>query len=485
MKNIYDYFDSNDLIKSLPPVRDKITYFNSFEKSPYTNEEMKTLSPLERSLLVSGLREFRVSRDVGFLVDYQIAAALRKGYMISIKCQGKEGGTGYNEKSIYKKKEEDTSAFILYGPSGVGKTTLLNESLSYYNQVITHSGPDFMFIQVVYIKVECPPAGSVKTFFDSCLDELEKALDCEIHDRSRYRTADQKEQLFKHLAGRWNLGLLVIDEIQNLFSNKNGVLMNQFLKLNNELGVPIIYVGTDKIVEYMENADFFTIRRLGIQIPVEPYKQDILWDRMLEEMWKNQWMQEFVPLTKELNDVFYQESKGIISRVVDLFAFAQREAILNGQDTIKCFTPEYIKYVSNSYFRMKGNLNKPPSLFKSEQGELLKEEMKSAKHVILDSKRNKNKQEKDSLRNRIITNVLKSTEMMPFSFSQTEINNVIKEVSKRKDVLSKDETELTKLVISELMTKHGFVGSEENSNKSGKNKKTISEDEFPKFDGVI
>lgn len=481
--NIYDYFKGNELIECLPPMRDKKAYINAFENSAYVTEEMRDLSPVERSLLVAGLGDFRISRDLGYMVDYQIATALRKGYMLSEKYTD-DAGNLYNE-TPYKKKEDDTSAFILFGPSGVGKTTLLNESLRYYDQVIEHHGPDYIFKQIVYIKVECPPAGSIKTFYDSCLNEFEKALDYIIPDRNRYRTADQKEQLFKHLADRWNLGVLVIDEIQNLLASKNNILMNQFLKLTNELCVPIIYVGTDKIVEYMHKAEAFTIRRFGIQISVEPYKQDVLWDRMINEMWKNQWMKEYVPLTQELNDVFYNESQGIISRVVELYAIAQREAILNGKDTTERFTPEFIEYISNRFFKVKGNLTKPQAVFDSEQGQMLREEMESTKHVILDAERINQKNQKDSLKKRIMTNVLKGTEMMPFSFSQTEIKNTIKEIFKQKNILEKDEKEISKQVISVLLEKNGFTGNKKTEHKKQGEYQSISADDIPRFTGVI
>lgn len=39
---------------------------------------------------------------------------------------------------------------------------------------------------------------------------------------------------------------------------------------------------------------------------------------MIQELWQFQWLKEYIPLTQELNDVFYNETAGIIDRVITL-----------------------------------------------------------------------------------------------------------------------------------------------------------------------
>lgn len=58
-------------------------------------------------------------------------------------------------------------AFI--GCSGSGKTTTLNKVLSTYPQVIYHS--ELNFTQIVYLRVDCPHDGSLKSL---CLHFLEQ-----------------------------------------------------------------------------------------------------------------------------------------------------------------------------------------------------------------------------------------------------------------------------------------------------------------------
>lgn len=499
MKLKYNDLVDNSLIAKLPPVRSEEEYIEEFEKAPYIDEAERRLSVSERALCVSRLTDLRVAREFGYAVDFRIAEALRKGYRLSKKKDViQDDGLG---GSIYKKIEGDTTAFVLIGPSGVGKTTVLNSSLDYYEQVITHVEEQYVAKQVVYIKVECPPGDSIKSFYDSCIYEMEKAIDYELLDKKRCKTTDQKEQLFKKVAARWNLGLLIIDEIQNLLATRNSNLMNQFLTLTNELSVPIIFIGTDKIMDYFSKSEFFTKRRLGVEIHAMAYKKDALWIQLMQKLWKYQWMQEYVPLTEELSDVFYQETGGIINRVIELFANSQREAIFSGRDTIKNFTPAFIQKVSQKYYSLsRGSLNafmnpdtpiysiKESDLKQavrqlnqdSWQDDVISKELEQSKKLLIDEKKNSEKAKKNEIRNHVLTNVLSVVAFMPYSFSQAEINYALDKVFSEVNAVSRKEEELTKNTVSMLLTKK--LGDADGKTKSAP---AITVDQFPMFEGVI
>lgn len=497
MKNTYNDLTDNELIAKLPPVRNEEAYIAAFEKTPYINEMERGLSVSERAMCVSRLSDFRVAREFGYAVDFRIAEALRKGYRLSKKKDVIPddilGG------SVYKKMEGDTTAFVLIGPSGVGKTTVLNASLEYYDQVITHVEPKYTAKQIAYIKVECPPGGSMKSFYDSCINEMEQALDYELPDKSRYKTTDQKEQLFKKIAVRWNLGLLIIDEIQNLLASKNHNLMNQFLTLTNELSVPIIFIGTDKIMDYFTKTEFFTKRRLGVEIHATVYEKDPLWNSLMQSMWTYQWMKEYIPLTEELSDVFYEETGGIINRVVELYANAQREAILSGRDTIKCFTPDFIRRVSQKYYSLsRGSLKafvNPDTLIysipeadlkqaairsnqESIQMDAVTTELRESKKILTDETNINKKSNMNVLKNNVLTNILSMMAFLPYSFNKAEINHAVDNVFKDVKIVSQKEEIITRNVMAILL----------NSKPDKTEKKAVpvvTIEQIPMFEGVI
>ncbi len=498
-------FVQHELITKLPPVRSEEEYFADFEKIPYLNPLDRQKNAAERAILVSGLSDFRISRAFGYRVDFQVAEAIRRGYRLSVKNDGRNGD--YKNSTFYNKKEGDTTAFVLVGPSGVGKTTALNSSLDYYDQVISHEGVNYRMKQIVYIKVECPPGGSMKTFYDSCLEQMELALNYEIPDKKYAQTVDKKLALFKNCAFRWNLGLLVIDEIQNLTVFKNrDVLMNQFLNLSNILRVPIVYVGTNKVREYFKTGEFYTKRRLGIEINADAFKKDSLWDNLMRRLWEYQWLQEYVPLTDELSDVFYAETGGIINRVISLFENAQREAILNGHDTISGFTPEFIVYVSKQYFSMSRESLNALAATDASGLNIKEEEIKQMavasnsfvqKTLMLKKEYNENEQflgnkensseQMDALRNSVLTNVLSWNKFAPEPFEKNEINKAIKQIFRKKSLLKNGEEDVTKKVIRLLQEERNSTNMQQITiDDMGKiSVADINADSFPRYRGVL
>lgn len=314
----------NDLIEALIPLKSEEESFNNFEYRPYISPHERDKSPEERGLAVLRLDYYRIGRDFTHIINREIEIALRRCYrarrkfnLDKIRTLDETGK--YFEDCEYKKIEGlKTQGIAVIGISGGGKTTAMASAAYCYPQVIIHTEENSRCIQIVYIKVECPADGSLKNFYDSCLDALGNALGKEIAENKDRMTIGEKERLFKHLALRWNLGLIIIEEIQQL-SIKREDTMNQFLTLANDTQIPIVYVGTFKALNRIFGIDFRLARRLGNEIIVRRYEKDELWNDMLEELWQYQWLKEYIPLTQELNDVFYSETAGILDRVINLF----------------------------------------------------------------------------------------------------------------------------------------------------------------------
>lgn len=66
-------------------------------------------------------------------------------------------------------------------------------------------------------------------------------------------------------------------------------------------------------------------------------------------MWQYQWTKRECELTKELKDVLYDESQGIIDIAVKLYAMAQIRAIATGKEII---TPAIIKQVAEDNLKL-------------------------------------------------------------------------------------------------------------------------------------
>src|SRR5205807_224586 len=113
------------------------------------------------------------------------------------------------------------------------------------------------------------------------------------------------------------------------------IMLNFFTELVNAIGVPIVFIGTPKVKSVL--AGEFRQSRRGTG------EGDFIWDRLandekwkyfIESLWGYQYLQKPVPPSKELFDVIYDESQGIIDIAVKLFMLSQVRAIRTKHETL-------------------------------------------------------------------------------------------------------------------------------------------------------
>ncbi|EPL6589783.1 TPA: ATP-binding protein [Proteus mirabilis] len=134
----------------------------------------------------------------------------------------------------------------LIGDSGVGKTCMLEQVLSYFPYVIEHGNYngkplDFKY-QVVWVKVDCPRNSSVRELCEEILFSLDSAMRNErtTPGSTIPKLLTQIEQKIKSS----HLGILMIDEMQNLQFKRTGGENNLLKFLHhivNKLGVPLFF----------------------------------------------------------------------------------------------------------------------------------------------------------------------------------------------------------------------------------------------------
>ena len=142
------------------------------------------------------------------------------------------------------------------------------------------------------------------------------------------------------LMEQYFVGLLVIDEIQNLSHKKSGgreEFMDFFLQLFNVLHLSIIVIGTMKAAGVLQTT-FRQARRASSMGAVvwERFKEnDKGWKRLLNGLWPYQWQSAPTLLSEELAAVLYDETQGITSLLVRLLILVQHRAIALGVDRLE------------------------------------------------------------------------------------------------------------------------------------------------------
>ena len=164
-------------------------------------------------------------------------------------------------------------------------------------------------------------------------------------------TTDAMMTVMNQVARNCALGILVIDEIQHLSLARSGgseKMLNFFVNLVNNVGVPVVLVGTPKAIKILQG-DFRQARRgsgLGGDMVCDRIQKDEVWDLLVNAVWHYQWTKKETPLTPEINNVLYEETQGIPDLLKKVYGIAQAYAISNGKEEI---TPFIIKKVEREF----------------------------------------------------------------------------------------------------------------------------------------
>lgn len=352
-------YNDNPMIQALPPI------FSDAEFVDYVARWFK-ISPGEREIephyrfhCIERLSRYFEPQTNSVELYQQVCLLLMQGYLGRNLL---EPAYAQRSRQIYEaleskdgKKLEDyvtvpssASSLTLIGPSGIGKTTNLINILELYPQVIAH--PEHNTYQLVWLKVECPHAGSLKGLCIDIFLDIDKLLGTNYFKKfgSKGNSVDYMLAQVAQIVHTHHLGALVIDEMQNLLSARTGrdELLNFLVKLDNIISVPVIRVGTNEALSIFQGTFRNARRATG--------KTGLLWDRMpesemnndgkivdardwllfIEGMWEYQWTKTFVPLTEEIKRAFYDECQGIIDIAIKLYKMVQWRAVSLGGDEL-------------------------------------------------------------------------------------------------------------------------------------------------------
>lgn len=360
-------YRGNPFIEALPNLFSTQEIIEKLASYPTYNKEERLLDSHYRMHMIDRLFQVFQPLPMVMRLEKNISQAIRWGY-ISRNAFGNKLAQGFhtdyhspNSISVEKEGEffSSTLGFSLIGISGIGKTSSLQRILRLYPQIIVHSeykGEPFSTYQVVYLKLECPFDGSIKGLLYEFFAEIDRLLGTNYYEKVMRAKAstDAMLTMANQIVRNCNLGLLVIDEIQHLSTAKSGgsqKMLNFFVNLVNNVGVPVILVGTPAAIKVFQE-EFRQARRCsgsGGDMVCDRLQKDEVWKLFLNSIWRYQWTKKVTILTMELSDVLYEETQGIPDLVKKLYATAQEHAISMGKEEV---TAEIIKKVAKENFKL-------------------------------------------------------------------------------------------------------------------------------------
>lgn len=144
-----------------------------------------------------------------------------------------------------------------------------------------------------------------------------------------------------------HIGLLVVDEIQNVCNSKNGKsLVGMLTQLINNSGISICMVGTPESAVFFEQAVQLARRSLGLRYDVMEYGTDFR--KFCEIVFSCQYVETRTEITDGIMEWLYEHTSGNISVVVSLIHDAQEIAILNDKEVLnlESLQEAYLKRLS-------------------------------------------------------------------------------------------------------------------------------------------
>ncbi|NRF95824.1 ATP-binding protein [Paenibacillus frigoriresistens] len=253
--------------------------------------------------------------------------------------------------SAYPVNTPTSVGFALVGISGIGKSSSLLRILQLYPQVILHrkyQGKEMPApYQIVWLKMDCPHDGSIRGLCLNFLLAIDSLVGTKYYRKNMTKSPDELLPLMAQVAAVHCLGVLVIDEIQNLQEAKDdraAQMLNFFVQLVNTIGLPVILVGTYKALPAL-NGEFRNARRNSGQGDAtwHHFQKDEEWTWLLQGLWKYQWTSSKVALDQNFIDVMFDESQGISDIAIKLFMLTQWRAL---DKDIEQITPELIRSVA-------------------------------------------------------------------------------------------------------------------------------------------
>lgn len=269
-------FKGNPLIEALPPILspeeayEKLSYY-----PPYDLQEANLPTHI-RYHAIPRINKFFQPVMQHLDLEQRFSRLLRHGY-VSRNPREADYNRALNGSQDIR---STASSMTLMGFSGIGKTTAIERVLSLYPQVILHEHP-LNLMQVVWLKLNCPHDGSLKSL---CLDfflKMDTLLGTNYYEKfgNRRNSISSMVTQMGKIARLHCIGAIIIDEIQHLLAtrdNNSEKMMNFFVTLINEVGVPVILIGTMRAKVVLQQ-DFRQARRGSGQ-------GDMVWQQMKKTM---------------------------------------------------------------------------------------------------------------------------------------------------------------------------------------------------------
>ncbi len=329
--------DLSDIIHILPVMKSGDELLSALEVLPEYDEVIRETEVPVRLMALSDLYRIYVPSQMSLEIYSKLYLALlrslqKKSTTLAIHQRNE------NHKAVLQQEYSGimggSDSFTIIGSSGIGKSSAISRAITLIteNRVIEVENPYTKIIPC--ISVQCPFDSSVKGMLLEILRRVDEMIDSKYYENA-LRARTTTDMLIGNVSqvALNHIGLLVVDEIQNVCNSKNGKsLVGMLTQLINNSGISICMVGTPESAVFFEQAVQLARRSLGLRYDVMEYGTDFR--NFCEIVFSYQYVKQKTEITDGIMEWLYEHTSGNVSVVVSLIHDAQEIAILSGKEVL-------------------------------------------------------------------------------------------------------------------------------------------------------
>ena len=266
----------SDIIHALPSMLSGEELKSALEVLPNYDPMIRTADTATRLTALSDLYRVYVPSPMSLEIYSKLYLALlrslqKKGTKLAVQQQNQ------NFKAILQQDYNGimggSDSFTIIGTSGIGKSSAISRAISLItkNRTIETTNPYSLITPCLC--VQCPFDSSVKGLLLEILRKVDEWIGSTYYQKA-VRARSTTDMLIGSVSqvALNHIGLLVVDEIQNVVNNKSGKsLIGMLTQLINNSGISICMVGTPDSAQFFEQAMQLARRSLGLRYDVMEY----------------------------------------------------------------------------------------------------------------------------------------------------------------------------------------------------------------------
>lgn len=310
----------NDMLYNIPKMKNGNELKDAISYLPEYDENIRYSDVNTRLISLSDLYSIYIPSTMSIEIYNKLYLALiqsmqKKFTQLSVKQRYE------NNKMIQKQMANGilggSDSFTIIGKSGIGKSSAINHAVSLIteNKLIEINYPYTKIIPC--LTVQCPFDSSVKGLLLEILRMVDTILESDYYTSvrtSRSATVDILIGMVSTIALN-HIGLLIVDEIQNVVSSKNGKnLIGALTQLINNSGISICMVGTPECTKFFEQAMQLARRSIGLKYTNMQY--DDYFRYFCKIIFSYQYVKNKTNIDESIIEWLYNHTSGVTSVVI-------------------------------------------------------------------------------------------------------------------------------------------------------------------------